>query len=86
MNKVFYVIMRTGAEGYVRNMCHNYSGEDKFTWDLNDAKRFNDINEILEFASRDSDAVNTYYVTIALVQSVMVETLKVSHLESDLIL
>lgn len=86
MNKAFYVIKRTNAEGYVRNLCHNYSGEDKFTRDLNDARRFNDINEVLEFASRDSDAVNTFYVTIARVQSVLVETLKVTHLESDLTL
>jgi hypothetical protein len=86
MNNSFYIIKRTNAVGYVRSLCHSYSGEDKFTTDLNDARRFNDINELLEFASRDSDAVNTYYVTIARVQSVMVESLKVTNLESDILL
>jgi hypothetical protein len=86
MNNSFYIIKRTNAVGYVRNMTHNYSNEDKFTTDLNEARRFNDINELLEFASSDSEAIATYYITIARVDSVKIESLQVTNLESDILL
>ena len=71
-----YVLVRSNAIGmYVATHKNVQNMDGWFTLNLNEARRFSDINEILEFAADNPDAMSQYYLTVAKVETKEVVTL-----------